>query len=165
MPTPWYYAISGDRKGPVEEEQLRQLMQQGVVTSETLVWTAGMSQWLPARAVAALSAGVAAPPAIPSVPAATPDTGLVATVIPYHNSAALAAYYCGVFSILPCFPIGLAGLVLGIIGLKRAKANPEIKGQAHAWIGIIAGGLFGFGWLVLTALFIAGVLSFKHWGR
>ena len=29
-------------------------------------------------------------------------------IIPYKNGPALAAYYCGVFAVIPCFPIGLA---------------------------------------------------------
>lgn len=73
-------------------------------------------------------------------------------MIPHRNQAALIAYYCGVFSVLPCFPIGLVALVLGIIGLRKAKREPEAKGGVHAWIGIIAGGLFGIGWLVLTGI-------------
>ena len=64
-------------------------------------------------------------------------------VIPYKNAPALIAYYCGVFSIIPCFAIGIAALVLGIMGLRRAKAHPHSRGQVHAWIGILAGGFFG----------------------
>ena len=75
-------------------------------------------------------------------------------VIPYKNMPALIGYYCGVFSIIPCFPIGLVALVLGIMGLKRAKQHPEVKGKAHAWIGIIVGGFFGLVYTGLTVLVI-----------
>jgi hypothetical protein len=74
-------------------------------------------------------------------------------VIPYKNPSALIAYYCGVFSVIPCFPIGIAGVVLGIMGLRYADAHPTARGKVHAWIGIVAGGLFGIGWLVLTVMF------------
>lgn len=67
-------------------------------------------------------------------------------VIPYKNVPALIAYYCGVFSIIPCFVIGFAAVVLGILGLRKAKQHPQVRGQVHAWIGIIAGGLFGLVW-------------------
>ena len=62
-------------------------------------------------------------------------------IIPYKNGHALVAYYLGVFSIIPCFGLLLAipALILGIIGLKKRKANPLIKGSAHAWVGIIMG--------------------------
>jgi hypothetical protein len=88
----------------------------------------------------------------PAGGATADDRDATGGVIPYKNSSALIAYYCGVFSVLPCFPIGLVGLVLGIKGLKYAKAHPESKGKVHAWIGIIAGGLFGLLWLVVTGL-------------
>lgn len=68
-------------------------------------------------------------------------------VIPYKNVPALIAYYCGVFSLIaliPCFfPLPIAAFVLGLYGLKRAKAEPAVRGQVHAWIGIVAGAIFG----------------------
>ena len=80
-------------------------------------------------------------------------------IIPYKNKAALIAYYCGVFSVIPCFPIGLAGLVLGIMGLKHAKEHPASRGKAHAWIGIVAGGLFGILWMILTGVVLIASLE------
>jgi len=73
-------------------------------------------------------------------------------VIPYKNMPALLAYYIGVFSIIPCFPLGIAAFVLGIMGLRKAKREPQVKGQVHAWIGIVAGGIFGLLWTVLTVV-------------
>jgi hypothetical protein len=73
-------------------------------------------------------------------------------VIPYKNPAALIAYYCGVFSVIPCFPIGFAGVVLGVMGLRHANQHPIARGKAHAWIGIVAGGIFGLLWLVATVV-------------
>jgi hypothetical protein len=52
--------------------------------------------------------------------------------------------------VIPCFPIGIAGLVLGVIGLRCANEHPAAKGKVHAWIGVVAGGIFGRLWLVLT---------------
>ncbi len=98
------------------------------------------------------------PPAVPVVPVpagALPTGDATGGLIPYKNVPALIAYYCGVFALIPCFPIGIAGFVLGIIGLKRARANPVVKGKVHAWIGIVAGGLFGLVWLATTAFTIA----------
>ena len=72
-------------------------------------------------------------------------------VIPYKNAPALIAYYTAVFSLLPCFPLGVVAVILGIKGLQRAKERPAVRGQVHAWIGIIVGGLFGLLWLIVTA--------------
>ncbi len=76
--------------------------------------------------------------------------GTLGGLIPYKNSSALLAYYLGVFSLIPCLGIvlGIAAFVLGLNGLKFAKAHPEAKGKTHAWVGIIVGGLFGFGYLI-----------------
>jgi hypothetical protein len=74
--------------------------------------------------------------------------------IPYKNTKALTAYYCGVFALIPCFSffLGFVALVFGILGLRYAKAHPEARGQVHAWIGIILGGLCVIGFLLLILL-------------
>ena len=55
----WYYSDNGiDRKGPVSDNELRQLQ----LPPTTLVWTEGMAQWTPAKDVAALQSS---PPPIP----------------------------------------------------------------------------------------------------
>jgi hypothetical protein len=75
-------------------------------------------------------------------------------VIPYKNIPALLAYYAGVFSVIPFFPIGLTALALGIAGLRARGRNPAIKGSIHAWIGILVGGFFGLLWLVATIVVV-----------
>ena len=62
-------------------------------------------------------------------------------VIPYKNPHALIAYYLGIAALLPVIgiPFGIASLILGIIGLKKRRENPIIKGSAHAVIGIVLG--------------------------
>ncbi len=68
---------------------------------------------------------------------------VVSTLIPYKNGRALAAYYCGVFSFIPCLGLllGPAALILGILGMRYAKASPSAKGAGHAIAGIIMGGV------------------------
>lgn len=95
-------------------------------------------------------------------PASETDTQGDSTggVIPYKNVPALIGYYLGVFSIIPCFPIGLAALVLGILGLRKVKQEPAVRGTVHAWIGILVGGFFGLVWLAVTVFsFLIPVLS------
>ncbi|HLH43409.1 MAG TPA: RDD family protein [Bryobacteraceae bacterium] len=43
----WYYAEAGQRKGPVDETSLDELVRQGVVRDDTLVWSEGMAGWQP----------------------------------------------------------------------------------------------------------------------
>jgi uncharacterized RDD family membrane protein YckC len=45
----WYYASRGQQAGPATEAEISQLVRQGVINSETLVWHAGMSEWKPLR--------------------------------------------------------------------------------------------------------------------
>jgi hypothetical protein len=68
-------------------------------------------------------------------------------LIPYKNGKALAAYYTGVFSLIPCLGaiLGPIAVVLGIMGLNYAKQHPRASGQAHAVVGIVLGGLTALG--------------------
>ena len=71
--------------------------------------------------------------------------GTLGGLIPYKNGPALTAYYLGVFSLIPLLgiPLGIGALILGIKGLRMARDHPEVKGKVHAWIGVVAGVLFG----------------------
>ncbi|MDY7010171.1 MAG: hypothetical protein SVV80_05390 [Planctomycetota bacterium] len=85
-------------------------------------------------------------------------------LIPYKNVPALVTYYLGILSLIPGVGLilGLAAFVLGIAGLVKADKHPEVKGQVHAWVGIIIGGLCGFGHVVLVVfLVIIPVLTNK----
>ncbi len=80
----------------------------------------------------------------------------VTAVIPVKNAAALSAYYCAIFSLIPCLGLllGPAGFYFGRKGLKAAQADPRIKGTVHARIGIWLGGLCGLVNLI-AVLFVA----------
>ncbi len=41
----WYYAVSGNREGPVSQEQLLELSRSGSILGDTLVWKDGMPEW------------------------------------------------------------------------------------------------------------------------
>jgi uncharacterized RDD family membrane protein YckC len=43
----WYYVEKGRRAGPVPQESLVNLVKEGVVRLDTLVWREGMEQWKP----------------------------------------------------------------------------------------------------------------------
>jgi hypothetical protein len=83
-------------------------------------------------------------------------------LIPYKNGKALAAYYTGVFSLIPCLGaiLGPIAVVLGIMGLKYAKKHPIASGQAHAVVGIVLGGLTALGNIGgAIALIVSAALS------
>jgi phage FluMu protein Com len=91
-----------------------------------------------------------------------PAAEAVSTIIPYKNGRALAAYYLGVFSLIPCLGLllGPAALVLGILGMRHVKANPTAKGTGHAIAGIVLGGLTTLAnWGGVLALIVMGGIA------
>jgi hypothetical protein len=110
------------------------------------------------------------PPAVPPnmPPPQRPKAGAgdeaVATIIPYRNPMALAAYYMGIFSIIPFLGIflGAAAFVCGILGLRHAARNKGAHGRAHAAIGIGCGGLFFVIYTVMAiGVAVAAVAGFS----
>jgi hypothetical protein len=83
-----------------------------------------------------------------------PQEDLITAMIPKKNVPALIGYYLGVFSIIPCigFPLGVAAVVCGIIGLRKAARFPEAKGKAHAIVAIVCGGVFGLAWFIIMLI-------------
>ncbi len=57
----WFYALNGEQKGPIEEAELRQLVQQGTLSDDSLVWREGMVNWRPYRVAVPQPAGTLAP--------------------------------------------------------------------------------------------------------
>lgn len=86
-----------------------------------------------------------------------PPEGGVQTLIPTSNPAALMAYYCAVFGIIPPFGLLLAPMafVLGLVGRSKVKLDPRLSGTAHAWIGILLGGAVSLAYLALFVLMLA----------
>jgi len=70
----WYYAEGGKQIGPVEEPALDDLVRQGVVRDDTLVWREGMAAWQKHSAArgGANPAGPPQPPSPLTAAAATP---------------------------------------------------------------------------------------------
>src|SRR5215208_1825993 len=54
----WYMAIGGHQVGPVTQQEIITNLQNGSIDAETLVFSAGMSQWQKVRDVAAFAAYV-----------------------------------------------------------------------------------------------------------
>ena len=43
----WFYAVDGEQKGPVDVATLRRLTREKTIAMDTLVWHAGMPDWIP----------------------------------------------------------------------------------------------------------------------
>lgn len=68
----WYYAIDGQRCGPVSEAEFARLIAVGTITGETLVWRQGLAAWAPWSTLSATTVlpAVSGDPSIPLIPAA-----------------------------------------------------------------------------------------------
>lgn len=62
----WFYASEGKQQGPYPEGQFRDLIAQGVVRPDTLVWTEGMAGWQKAAEIPGLIGGGGVPPMMPA---------------------------------------------------------------------------------------------------
>ncbi len=70
--TQWYMAIGGHQVGPVSQDDVVTSLRTGTIDGSTLVYTAGMSNWMPLREVPTLAAflngstpSVPPPPSVP----------------------------------------------------------------------------------------------------
>jgi hypothetical protein len=61
----WFYAFQGQQRGPYPELQFRQLIANGALAADTLVWSEGMAGWEKAEDIPGLFAGGSGPPVLP----------------------------------------------------------------------------------------------------
>jgi len=158
----YYYTADGTNVlGPSPLEELAAQLSQGSLPANTQVCARDSKTWQPISAV--VQAGGTPPPPPPPVsgPPPIPEKGdATGGLIPYKNPHALVGYYLGIFGLMPFIGILLAipAFILGIIGLKKRKLHPVIKGAVHAWIGIIFGAIS----IAYHALIAVALLSAKH---
>ena len=84
-----------------------------------------------------------------------------ATVVPYRNGPALAAYYLGVFGLIPVlgFVLGPLAFIFGVVGLVKARKNPKAHGTGHAIAGMILGIIDPVLWVVLWFVYFKTALN------
>ena len=102
------------------------------------------------------------PNALPNPASFAPTTGDgTGGIIPFKNPNALASYYIGLFSLIPLFSFVMAPLAifLGVKGLKYARQYPVVKGQVHAWVGILCGGLWTLVYYGLAIIALVSALT------
>jgi hypothetical protein len=157
-----YKILGGDQKeyGPVTAGQLREWVAQQRVNGQTLILADGATEWKPLNTFPELVA-LSSPPAYGTATVAATTDNPMSVVVPYKNPKALIAYYCAIFSLIPCLglPLGITAFILGLLGLKAANAHPGAHGKVHAWIGIILGGLCALGNVAGVVLMIIGAAN------
>ena len=73
----WFYVENGSQQGPVNEETFHDLQAKGVITPETLVWQAGMPEWLPLSRAQGPNAAITAATAAQHGMAACAECGVL----------------------------------------------------------------------------------------
>jgi len=68
----------------------------------------------------------------------------------------MAAYYLAVFSLIPGLGLflGIAAFFYGLSGLRYYNEHPEVHGRTHSLVGIILGGLTGWGSVIAIIVLI-----------
>jgi len=165
IPNPtWTLRLSDGREfGPANLDQLDEWARQGRMPHDgLLVDSTDPSQIRSVFSEPRLARILKAPPTTP-IPIVSAPTGTGSALIPYRNPHALAAYYCGVFSLIPIIGVllGIPAFILGIMGYRRFRRQPEIKGALHAWAGIIMGGVLSLLW---GGLIVAGFIAMRDSG-
>lgn len=85
----WYYALDKQQFGPIEQDALLNLFNEGQITQDTLVWQDGMADWQPLSTVTAQLHGASADPVaaqvLPKCPTCAAEV-LPEYLIPYGDS-------------------------------------------------------------------------------
>jgi len=147
----WYYALAGQKAGPIPASELRRLQSVGVVNGSTLVWTEGWAEWRALGSVPGWETPQPQTPPLPTIPHAVAQ----ATPYPSTDGMATSALICGIFgmtAILCCgtAPLCIAAIVLGHVTLGKTGLNDPSRQQAK--IGLILG-YVGLGILLLPLLY------------
>jgi uncharacterized membrane protein len=104
----WSYNLNGQPCGPAETTELQNLLRNGTLAPDALVWQQGMTDWVPARTVPELAEAIPAvgtmPPPLPvsgACPVSTPPAlGADADDIAKNKIFAILAYI-GILFLVP----------------------------------------------------------------
>ena len=175
----WYYSANNQQLGPVSEEQLKAMARSSSLSSQTLVWKEGMSDWKALGEVAELAISLSAPvaenvtsdtPIAQSLnPYSTPQTEPIATrpistfqqPMPYINSGGYRAFAI-VSTIMCCWPFGIVAIVYAAqINSKIAAGDyfgaldSAKKSKMWSWIAVGSIGIILVIYFLLIALGLA----------
>ena len=150
----WFYAISGERFGPVDETKIKSLIEEGALSHETPIWKKGMAQWATLQQTD-FGASLQIPPSLPkgeSTQDGAQNVNLSVSGIPERVQVDKnVEFNVGIGKSISLAPISLAlavagfftgvmfipALICGHIALNRCKRNPEEGGRGMALAAVI----------------------------
>lgn len=163
----WFYASEGKQQGPYPEGQFRDLIAQGVVRPDTLVWSEGMAGWQKAAEIPGLMSGGGVPPMMPAGGPPVMGSGALSVSLPLWSFFG----YCILLVIGQVVVIPAPWVVIAYYRWLTPKFNvpgrPNLAftGQVgEIWYVIIGLALLGYAGIVdnrlqLVAIPLQAVLS------
>jgi hypothetical protein len=152
-----HLSTGGHQTGPYSLSQVNAAIADGRIRpAEYMAWHHGCPGWIPLAQVVGVNSVGSLPSGMTAPPPAPVQGDVTGGVIPYKNPQALLSYYFGIFGLIPLLgiPFALAAIIWGILGLKRSRSTPAVRGQVHAWIGMVLGASSLLGHIVVIALLI-----------
>lgn len=169
----WFVSVEGQQHGPYSGEQLVEFTQTGNITRESMVWTEGMAEWLPAARIDGLFPAEAQAPVAAAAPvlvrSATPTANFMNPGQPTgyatgqltgqatgqiqggfrHPQIAAASFGLWAGSI----GVGVLLIIISLVLMPQAA----LKAETNPAMGLILLGLMGVGGL---CMFISGILGY-----
>jgi hypothetical protein len=155
----WYYAQNNQQFGPHDEGAMRNLLQNGTVQANDLVWRDGMANWIPAHSVPEFSTFFAHQQPVSGQVAQNIGYGQqpgyppqhVGYATPYSSGVAPKSYLVEAIlvTLCCCLPFGIAGIVYA--------AQVNSKFQAGDFAGAAAAAESAKKWVLIG--FITGIIA------
>jgi len=119
----WYYAQAGQQQGPISDEQIKRMVQDGSLGKEDLVWREGMASWQPAGEVP----GLAFPAPVFTPPPASPSPAAAPIITPPPPPAdAVAPYTAPQYQGMPSPPTPSYGAPPPAYGQQAGSDIPDL---------------------------------------
>ncbi|UCC99457.1 MAG: DUF4339 domain-containing protein [Phycisphaerales bacterium] len=148
----WYYVKDGRQCGPVSQAELVELLREGTLDPETLVWMQEMEDWRQASAMDGLVPVASAP----LQPAQT------AVSQPPRFERPVSVTVFGILNIV-FGGLGLLCMPVGLIGIFAMPNVMNATAAAKAWM--LASSAVGFLCTILLLAVGIGLLYLKAWAR
>ncbi len=175
MSDQWFVHRNGEQVGPYTGDQMLESADQGLIVADTMVWAAGMPEWLPAGQVPGLlpdepvvpaaAAAVAKPGPTRNIPGARPVAGgAVAGARPVAGAAVAVARGAATGGAIAVARSGKGtGAVAVTTHTDQVTAGGEYphvavkKASFGLWVGMFSGGFVCF--LIGIAIMIGGSMK------
>ncbi len=168
----WYYSQNNQQLGPVSEDQVKSMLRAASLSSSSLVWKEGMTDWKPVTEIPELAIAINvsatsaytpptnnpySSPMSQPVRTLSPQATQVPMGVPINGGGILA--FAIVTTVLCCPPFGIVAIVFGAqinsklaMGDYLGAAESARKSKMWSWIGLGCG-------LVGTILYVLLVAS------